>query len=255
MRVVFIGSGNLATRLSLEMRKAGMEIAQIYSFTAKHAQALAEQLACSWTDRLDEIRDDADLYVFSLKDTILQEVVSRLRPNPGIWVHTAGSMPIGVFDGYASRYGVMYPLQTFSKNRDVEFKRIPFFLEANTSEVERVLDDVAGRLSDRVCVLSSEKRKHIHLAAVFACNFTNHMYALAGKLLEEQEIPMDVLLPLIDETAGKIHEMSPAEAQTGPAIRYDENVINKHLAMLDDADRKNLYVLISRSIYKEARHE
>ena len=121
--------------------------------------------------------------------------------------------------------------------------------------LEKVLGEVARALSSDVRFLSSEKRKNLHLAAVFACNFTNHMYALAEKILEEQQIPGEVLLPLIDETAAKVHVMSPARAQTGPAIRYDENVINKHMAMLKDPDMRNLYELISRSIHKEARHE
>ena len=255
MRVVFVGAGNLATRLSLEMRKSGMSIGQVYSHTSEHAKILADELGCGWTVIPEEIVEDADLYVFSLKDAVLQDVIARVKPNNGLWVHTAGSMPISVFEGLTARYGVVYPLQTFSKSREVDFKKIPFFLEANSSEDEKVLGEVARALSSDVRFLSSEKRMNLHLAAVFACNFTNHMYALAEKILEEQQIPGEVLLPLIDETAAKVHVMSPAQAQTGPAIRYDENVINKHMAMLKDPDMRNLYELISRSIHKEARHE
>ena len=255
MRVVFVGAGNLATRLSLEMRKSGMSIGQVYSHTSEHAKILADELGCGWTVVPEDIVEDADLYVFSLKDAVLQDVIARVKPNNGLWVHTAGSMPISVFEGLTARYGVVYPLQTFSKSREVDFKKIPFFLEANSSEDEMVLGEVARALSNDVRFLSSEKRKNLHLAAVFACNFTNHMYALAEKILEEQQIPGEVLLPLIDETAAKVHVMSPVRAQTGPAIRYDENVINKHMAMLKDPDMRNLYELISRSIHKEARHE
>ena len=255
MRVVFVGAGNLATRLSLEMRKSGMSIGQVYSHTSEHAKILADELGCGWTVVPEDIVEDADLYVFSLKDAVLQDVIARVKPNNGLWVHTAGSMPISVFEGLTARYGVVYPLQTFSKSREVDFKKIPFFLEANSSEDEKVLGEVARALSSDVRCLSSEKRKNLHLAAVFACNFTNHMYALAEKILEEQQIPGEVLLPLIDETAAKVHVMSPVRAQTGPAIRYDENGINKHMAMLKDPDMRNLYELISRSIHKEARHE
>lgn len=255
MRVVFVGAGNLATRLSLEMRKVGLEIGQVYSHTSEHAETLADALGCPWTTVAEEIIENADLYVFSLKDAVLQEVIGRVRPNRGLWVHTAGSMPISVFEGFAVRYGVIYPLQTFSKSREVDFRKIPFFLEANSPEDEIVLRDVAGLLSGNVRILSSEKRKSLHLAAVFACNFTNHIYALAGKILKERQIPEDVLLPLIDETAAKVHVMPPAKAQTGPAIRYDENVIDKHLAMLEDPDMRAIYERISRSIYKEAQHE
>ena len=255
MKIVFIGSGNLATRLSLEMKRKGMEIIQVYSHTESHAERLAKQLACDWTAMLNEIKTDADLYVFSLKDTVLEEVISQIKPNNGLWVHTAGSMPVDIFKGYAKHYGVMYPLQTFSRERSVDFQVIPFFIEANTSENELKLRQVAELLSQDVRIFSSEKRKSLHLAAVFACNFTNHIYALAAKVLQKQDIPMEVLLPLIDETAAKVHVMSPKQAQTGPAVRYDENVIHKHLAMLEEPEMRTLYQLISQSIYKETKHE
>lgn len=255
MKVVFIGAGNLATRLSLEMSAVGMNILQVYSHTPENASLLADKLGCRWTIVPEDISSEADLYVFSLKDAVLPEVISRVRPNNGIWVHTAGSMPLDIFKGYTSHYGVLYPLQTFSKERAVDFSVIPFFLEANLPQVGHVLEEIAKTISGNVRFLSSEKRQYLHLSAVFACNFTNHIYNLADKLLEEHDIPADVLLPLIDETAAKIHIMSPGEAQTGPAIRYDENVINKHLAMLSDPDMRSLYQLISQSIHKESRHE
>lgn len=249
MKIVFVGAGNLATRLSLGMHRVGMSIGQIYSRTPDSAVKLAERLGCLWTTEPDAIISDADLYIFSLKDAALQEVISKVKPNNGLWVHTAGSMSMQVFEGYVERYGVMYPLQTFSKERQVNFDVIPFFLEANTSKNADTLKNIASALSKNVRFLSSEKREKLHLAAVFACNFTNHIYALAERILDGQEIPLDVLLPLIDETAEKIHTMTPAQAQTGPAIRYDENVINKHLALLSDPDMKSIYQLISQSIH------
>ena len=255
MKVIFLGSGNLATRLSLEMHRKGMTIGQVYSYTPENARQLAGRLGCLWTSDLEAIETDADLYVFSLKDTVLANVITRIRPNDGLWVHTAGSMPMDIFSGHTANYGVLYPMQTFSKMREVDFSVIPFFIEANTSESASKLQQLAEKLSGNVRFLSSDKRKNLHLAAVFACNFTNHIYALAVKLLEQQDIPADVLLPLIDETVAKIHTMPPRVAQTGPAIRYDENVINKHLAMLGDSDMRSIYRLISQSIHKEARHE
>lgn len=255
MKIVFVGAGNLATRLSLEMYRVGMSIKQVYSQTAESARTLAGKLGCPWTISPEAIISDADLYVFSLKDAVLADVIASIKPNEGLWVHTAGSMPMQIFEEHAKRYGVLYPLQTFSKNRPVNFNIIPFFLEANTQADANILKKIACALSEKVSFLSSDKRRSLHLAAVFACNFTNHIYTLAGKILEEEHIPVDVLLPLIDETAAKIHTMKPAEAQTGPAIRYDENVINKHLAMLTDPDMKAVYQLISRSIHKEALNE
>lgn len=255
MTVVFIGSGNLATRLSLEMYRTGMNIAQIYSRTKESACQLAGQLNCLWTTDLLEIRTDADLYIFSLKDTALSDVISQIPANKGLWVHTAGSMPMDVFEGYTERYGVLYPLQTFSKGREVSFDEIPFFLEAYRDEDLGILEKVASALTNQVMPLSSEKRKKLHLAAVFACNFTNHMYALAGKILEEEGLSSKILLPLIDETAAKVHTLHPLAAQTGPAIRYDENVINKHLSILAEPDMKEIYKLLSKSIYKQANNE
>ena len=255
MKIVFIGAGNLATRLSLAMQRVGMQIGQVYSHTEASARQLATRLGCPWTNDLSALQEDGDLYVFSLKDTVLSDVISKVKPNNGMWVHTAGSMPMSVFEGYAQRFGVLYPLQTFSKGRNVNFDVIPIFLEANTDKNADYLKNIASALSENVRFMSSEKRRSLHLAAVFACNFTNHIYTLSYKLLENESIPADVLLPLIDETVSKIHSMPPAAAQTGPAIRYDENVINKHLAMLDDPDMQAIYRLLSQSIHKEAQHE
>ena len=255
MKIVFIGAGNLATRLSLAMQRVGMQIGQVYSHTEASARQLATRLGCPWTNDFSALQEDGDLYVFSLKDTVLSDVISKVKPNNGMWVHTAGSMPMSVFEGYAQRFGVLYPLQTFSKGRNVNFDVIPIFLEANTDKNADYLKNIASALSENVRFMSSEKRRSLHLAAVFACNFTNHIYTLAYKLLENESIPADVLLPLIDETVSKIHSMPPAAAQTGPAIRYDENVINKHLAMLDDPDMQAIYRLLSQSIHKEAQNE
>lgn len=251
MKIVFIGAGNLATRLSLEMHRAGMHIGQVYSHTRQSAETLAKLLGCSWTVSTDDVVTDADLYVFSLKDAVLPDIISRIKPNAGLWVHTAGSVPMEIFKEYSRRYGVLYPLQTFSKKQEVSFDMIPFFIEANTPEDLAVLRKIARALSENVQLLSSEKRKVVHLSAVFACNFTNHMYALAAKLLEEHGISFNMLLPLIDETAAKVHTLSPREAQTGPAMRYDENVIRKHIDMLSDPDMKALYEFVSKSIHKE----
>ena len=255
MKIVFIGAGNLATRLSLAMQRVGMQIGQVYSHTEASARQLATRLGCPWTNDLSALQEDGDLYVFSLKDTVLSDVISKVKPNNGMWVHTAGSIPMSVFEGYAQRFGVLYPLQTFSKGRNVNFDVIPIFLEANTDKNADYLKNIASALSENVRFMSSEKRRSLHLAAVFACNFTNHIYTLSYKLLENESIPADVLLPLIDETVSKIHSMPPAAAQTGPAIRYDENVINKHLAMLDNPDMQAIYRLLSQSIHKEAQNE
>jgi len=255
MTMVFIGAGNLATRLSLEMFRKGMIIRQVYSHTADSAQSLADKLNCGWTTVPEEIISDADLYIFSLKDSVLEEVLSRIKPNQGIWIHTAGSVPIDIFKYCSSRYGVLYPLQTFSKEREIPFNTIPLFLEASSEEVADTLYNLAQTLSENVRFISSEKRRYIHLAAVFACNFTNHMYVIAEKILANESIHYNVLQPLIEETAAKIQDIPPTRAQTGPAVRYDRNVMDKHIELLNDERYKDIYQLLSKSIHKETQDE
>ena len=195
------------------------------------------------------------LYIVSLKDAafvqLLPEIVAG-KEN-ALWVHTAGSIPMDVWAGKVNRYGVFYPMQTFSKQRTVDFRQIPVFVESNSAEDTRTLKDIASVLSENVYEADSEQRKSLHLAAVFTCNFTNHMYALAAGLLKKYGLPFEVMLPLIDETARKVHELEPRLAQTGPAVRYDENVIGEHLQMLsDEPDMQELYRLISESIHRQS---
>lgn len=253
MKVVIVGSGNVATHLSLAMASLeGIEICQVYSPTEAHAEILAERLNCDFVTDPTQIRKDADVYLFALKDQALETVIRAVPANNGLWLHTSGSMPMQVFAGYTERYGVLYPLQTFSKSREISFQGIPLFIECHREEDKNCLEDLARRLSGKVCELSSEKRRSLHLAAVFACNFTNHIYALAEEILAKEGLSRDYLFPLIDETAAKVHELPAQEAQTGPAIRYDENIINKHLGMLaDDPDVQTLYRLLSQSIHKK----
>ena len=153
---------------------------------------------------------------------------------------------------FNAKSGVFYPMQTFSKQRAVDFATVPFFVEAGGETELKMLKELAGKLSPKVYEATSEQRKYLHIAAVFACNFANHMYALSARILEKHHIPFEVMLSLIDETAKKVHELPPAKAQTGPAIRYDENVINRHLDLLADVpDMQELYEKISKSIYKQ----
>jgi predicted short-subunit dehydrogenase-like oxidoreductase (DUF2520 family) len=213
---------------------------------------LGKKLQADYTTDVNAIFPNADIYLFALKDSALSGIASALPSLQGLWVHTAGSISLDVFSDYSARRGVLYPLQTFSKNRKVSFQNIPLFIEANCQDDEQLLDTIARKLSDRVIHLSSGKRKSLHLAAVFACNFTNHLYALAAEILENHDLDWDLLLPLIRETASKVENMHPVEAQTGPAVRYDKNVINKHLEMLNEQpDVQELYRLLSESIFKQ----
>ena len=252
MKIVVIGAGNMATHLTSAIQKTPFTIIQVYSRSEENARILANRLETTWTIQIHEITPDADLYIFAVTDNVLPEIIPQIPKNNGIWVHTAGSIPMDIFKGYVERYGVLYPLQTLSKNRAINLQTVPIFVEACSPDDEKWIIEFAGKLSASIQILDSDKRRFLHLSAVFASNFTNHMYALAYQLLEEQDISPDVLLPLIDETAAKIHSYSPINAQTGPAVRNDSDVLNRHIELLSNREMKEIYQLISKNIYKES---
>lgn len=254
--IVFVGAGNLATHLACALAKSGFAITQVYSRTAQSAQVLADKVGASWTTHLGELLPDAAIYMVSLKDDVfinlLPEIVAGRQH--ALFLHTAGSIPINIWKDKVERYGVFYPLQTFSKQREVDFSAIPIFLEASDAAVMHTLQQMARLISSRMYEVNSDVRRRLHLAAVFACNFTNHMYTLASDLLKQNELPFEVLLPLIDETAAKVHQLLPEKAQTGPAVRYDEGVMNKHLELLKDDDAASeIYRLLSKSIHRRGQ--
>ena len=231
MNVAMIGRGRVATHMSKALLKAGHGVVSVNSRT------------------LEELPQDADVYILAVKDSALQDVIRQLtnllktKNDAPLIVHTAGSMPLSVFEGYAENGGVFYPMQTFSMEREVDFREIPLFIEGKDKRIR----ELAESISEHVYELSSDDRKYLHLAAVFACNFTNHCYTLAAEVLEKKGLPFDVMLPLVDETARKVHELHPHEAQTGPAVRGDENVMNAQAALLDGRN-KEIYELLSKSI-------
>ena len=244
MKIVFIGSGNVATHMAVALKKAGNEIVQIYSRTLQNAQQLAHRVGAEAISEIDNLHLNANLYIFSIIDDALPIIIKQMPSTTGIWVHTAGSVTMDPFSG------VIYPLQTFSKNKQLNFSEIPLFIEGNSPETEEQLTKLAKTISEDVRPLNSEQRKHLHLAAVFANNFTNHMYTLSNEILKQKNIPFDVLKPLIRETAAKVMEMNPSDAQTGPAVRLDTNVINRHLELIANTEIEKIYKLISNSINK-----
>lgn len=260
MKVILIGAGNLATNLGKSLLRAGHDIIQVYSRTQESASALAALAGGAPTNDVNAIRDDADIYILSVKDSALVDLIPLVckGKEDKIFVHTAGSMPVSLFEGMALHYGVLYPMQTFTKEREVDFKDIPCFIEADDDYTLKSLDDFVHTITTKVYQLSSEERQYLHLSAVFACNFVNHCYELSSEILAGHGLPFDIMLPLIDETACKVHELAPAEAQTGPAVRYDENIIRKQSVMLkDDPILKDIYDRMSMSIHRTAllQHE
>ena len=227
MRIALIGRGRVATHMGKALLKAGHKVVSVNSRT------------------LAELPQDADVYIIAVKDSALQEVISKVtKGREGqLFLHTAGSMPLSVFEGYADNAGVLYPMQTFSMDREVDFREIPLFIEGADPRIRAV----AESLSAHVYELSTADRKYLHLAAVFACNFANHCYTLAADVLQKKGLPFDVMLPLVDETARKVHELHPKDAQTGPAARGDQNVMQAQASLLD-GKAKEIYELLSQSI-------
>lgn len=254
-KIVLIGSGNVATAFARNIKERNeassqYTILQVYSPNKTHAEELARQVDCEAISDCKLIRQDADLYLFAVKDAALEEVVAQIPTNEGMWVHTSGSMSMDVFASRTNRYGVLYPLQTFSKGRYIPLCDVPLFLECHAEEDLPTLEALAMSLSHQVHRLDSTQRRTLHLAAVLACNFTNHLYALSANLLEAKGLSFEYLLPLIQETTAKLSHLSPREAQTGPAIRFDTNIIYKHLQMLEgNPSLQTLYKQMSESIY------
>ncbi len=251
MKIVLIGAGNLASNIGKALVGAGHELLQVYSKTEQSAQRLAALLRCGWITDLQAVMKGADVYIIAVKDSVLAEVAQQLALTDGnrFLIHTAGSMPMDTLP--TERRGVLYPMQTFSKNRAVDFKEIPCFVEAANESDGNELKQLTSSISDYVYEVSSEDRKYLHLSAVFCCNFVNHCYALSEQLLKEYGgLPFSVMLPLIDETARKVHELAPAQAQTGPAVRWDTNVMEKQLQLLENHPQlQDIYRMLSKSIH------
>ena len=236
MNIIIIGKGNVATNLH-------------YAFTKK---GVACQMVSS-REGLDEV-PQANVYIYAVKDEALAEVVAQVKDKEkALHLHTSGTMPITVFGADKPHAGIFYPFQTFSKARVIEdFSTVPVFFEARGIDDISAVYSLALTITSHVYEASQHDRERLHVAGVYACNFTNLMYTMADELLKNTHIPFSALLSLIDETAAKIHALAPADAQTGPARRNDENVMNHHLALLNDEQRV-VYSILSEAIKKRNR--
>lgn len=252
LEVSFIGAGNLATNLALALDHAGHHVRQVYSRTMGSARALANAVGAEPIVRLSKMESTADIYVFSVTDRVLAELIKELSETVKgkIFVHTAGSVPMTVFASYVNNFGVLYPMQTFSKTHPIGFADIPCFIEASDPATKATIVHLAGTISHRVFEMDSDQRRYLHLAAVFACNFTNHCYSIAAEILSRHQIPFEVMLPLIDRTAQKTHLLSPIDSQTGPAVRFDQNVMDKQRQLLSDPATKEIYDMMSQDIHR-----
>ncbi|HZK03746.1 MAG TPA: DUF2520 domain-containing protein [Bacteroidaceae bacterium] len=252
MRVVLVGAGNVGTRLSEALLSAGHSILAVYSRTELSARTLAENLNVPYTTLLEQLPCDADLYIAALKDDALvhlsKEIVKGREKS--LFIHTSGTLNMDIWKSTgATRFGVMYPLQTFSKDKLVDWRSVPIFIEGSLEQEKNLIENFALGLSDNVKQLDSTERGLLHVAAVFACNFSNHMYSISKNILSELKIPFSVLLPLIEETAHKVTILDPHKAQTGPAVRGDKEVLDKHMEFLSCyPELAEIYSIISKNI-------
>lgn len=247
-KIGFIGSGQVASHLSTSLYEKGYSIEQLYSRTYAHSELLANKINAKAIITLKDFDLDTDLIIVSTSDSALSELDFSVLPDHIMICHTSGSVGIEIFEG-RKNYGVFYPLQTFSRQSNPDIDKIPFCIEANTTANTQALKVLAETLSSKVCEISSEQRAKLHLAAVFACNFTNAMYSIAEEILLSSEMDFDLLRPLIEETAKKTQAHSAREVQTGPAVRNDVGIMKKHEEMLKDhPEYADIYQRISKII-------
>jgi predicted short-subunit dehydrogenase-like oxidoreductase (DUF2520 family) len=252
MRISFMGAGRVAHHLA-HVLSQHHQIVQIYSRTLATAQTLATQVNATATTNIEELNPEIDLVIIAVSDQAIASVISNVHqqlPNVLI-VHTSGSTDIEVLAQIHARAGVFYPLQTFSLDRDIPWSDTPIFVEAKSEDDLVLLAELANQLSTRVYLYTSAQRLSLHLAAVFACNFSNYCYDMAKQIVDAQHVDFSLLYPLILETANKALHNDPKQMQTGPAMRGDQNILNMHEQMLQKAQRedlKNIYQLMSQQI-------
>jgi predicted short-subunit dehydrogenase-like oxidoreductase (DUF2520 family) len=245
IRVSIIGSGNVAQHLIVAFSKtADIELVQVF---ARNGAALAHLINPDkiYTNFNDVIA--ADLFIVAITDDAITEVAAAIPFSNELVVHTSGSVSIEAIDN-KNRPGVFYPLQTFSKSKEVDFKTIPICIETKNEKDFQILEKVAKSISNTVYKINSEQRKALHIAAVFVCNFVNHLYQIGNNICIKNDLPFDILKPLIQETANKILTLPPNQAQTGPAKRKDTQTINAHLSFLSDENQKEIYKMLTKSI-------
>ena len=238
----------MATQLGLALKKAKHPILQVFSKRKASAAKLAKTLGCTSSITPSQLNQDADVYIIAVNDDSINAVVKKLRLNNKTIVHTSGSVGMDALKKASKNSGVFYPIQTFSTDRKANFNTIPICIEASNPATLKTLKTIAKSISKNVQEVNSKQREAIHLAAVFACNFSNQLYSIAEEILKDNQLSLDLIKPLILETAEKIKTHSPTSMQTGPAIRGDKKTMGKQLSRLSNKEQKKLYALMSKSI-------
>lgn len=251
--ITFIGAGNVAWHLAQALDAAGHIVQEVYSRKPESANQLAANLYnASPTQSLDFSESKAKVFIISVPDDILPTISSQIiLPENAMVTHTSGTLPLEALEKHHSS-GVFYPLQTFSKHKELEIQQVPFCIEASNQETEEILVNLAQTISNTVYLVNSAERKVLHVAAVFACNFTNHLLAIAHQITQKENLEFTLLHPLIIETINKaLASENPASVQTGPAIRKDIKTMQSHLEFLrTHPTEQQVYRIISESIDK-----
>ncbi len=253
LKIVIIGAGNVAWHLGKGLQDKGQIIHQVYNRSIDPAISLSKRLQCDYTNKIKDISTKADLYIIATKDSAIKKISESLNINNQLVVHTSGIEDINTIKH--NRNGVFYPLQTISKKRKLDFKNTPFCIETSRSKDLSLLSSLAKLLGSKVYNINTHQRKVIHVAAVFACNFSNYMYMISEEILSKEKIPLEILNPLIQETANKINNHKPKDVQTGPAMRKDIYSIKKHLEYLKEGNKHDIYKLITENIIAINKHE
>jgi predicted short-subunit dehydrogenase-like oxidoreductase (DUF2520 family) len=251
MRITIIGSGNVATHLAAAFKNAGHRIVQVYSRDMQNAALLAYHVKAEPIDNLSQIDPETDIFIIAIKDDAIGLIAEQLAPHQKLMVHTSGATDLFALLAFSDNVGVFYPLQTFSKAKEVNFRTVPLCIEGADQAIAKQLKELAHGITNSVYDIDSQQRKTLHLAAVFACNFPNYLYNIAQQILAKSDLTFDLIRPLILETAEKVQNGLPAAVQTGPAVRNDETTMNNHLQLLqDNPDLQQLYTLLSQGIIK-----
>lgn len=249
LKVVLIGTGNVAYHLAKILPHCNCDIIQVFSRTEAHAKALAELTSTCYITDITQVDRNADVYLYALTDTALPLVAASMPHTNGLHLHTSGTVPMSVFADYQSHYGVLYPLQSFSKDAEVNWAEVPIFTEGNSDTALQQVQALAQRITPLVQVADTETRKTIHLAGVLTNNFSNALYNIAHELLKEKGVDFRLFLPLLKGSIGKLNTLTPHQAQTGPAVRGDNAIINAHCAMLEQHPRwQEIYRLLTEEI-------
>ncbi|QIO06305.1 Rossmann-like and DUF2520 domain-containing protein [Acinetobacter shaoyimingii] len=241
MRISLVGAGRVATHLAKALHQ-DHEIVDIYSRSIEYAEQLAQRVSARACDQFSQMQQHIDVLVIAVSDQAINTVIQGIAEyfDDVLIAHTSGSTHIHILEQYHTRCGVLYPLQTFSLERDIDWKTTPLLIEASQDADLSLLTNIANQLSQRVYHYDSAQRLSLHLSAVFACNFTNYCYDMAKQVVDARDVDFSLLYPLMIETAHKATQHAPQTVQTGPAVRKDQNIINMHEKMLKELHRDDL---------------